>query len=505
MQFAADSADRQHADAQRPPAKIAFLEQVGFQRVILARELGLEQIRQIHRRTKIELECFIHGSLCVCYSGQCYLSYALGGRSGNRGQCAQPCRKAYTLVDGNGTELVKKRHLLSLRDLNLTDYLRDLIEAGVCSFKIEGRLKDSAYITNVVSHYRAALDAVLEARGQRKSSSGRSIIDFAPNPEKTFNRGYTSYCLNGRDAVIASPDTPKMMGEAIGMVTAVTPRSFTTDAVTPLHNGDGLCFFDRDGELRGTVVNAVQGQQVLPEKMEGIEKGMRLFRNHDHQFLTSLAKSQVERTVGVALTLRETAKGFTVLAEDEDGVTAQFTLPSEKALAEKPEQAVANIRKQLSKVGGTIFACPEVDIELTQTYFLPVAMLNALRRGVLEALADARAARRPMITGRIQRNQVPYPERALTFRGNVLNRQAELFYRRHGVSRIAPAAETGIDLRDETVMTTKLCLRHELGCCPKAGAISSLLEPLTLIDEKGHQLELRFACARCEMEIIFRR
>ena len=276
--------------------RVAFLEGVGFQRAILARELSLEEIAEIRRRTsRIELECFIHGSLCVCYSGQCYLSYALGGRSGNRGQCAQPCRLPYSLLDAGGNVLARNRHLLSLRDLNQTDHLRALIASGVSSFKIEGRLKDKAYIMNVVAHYRAHLDALLAGMGLRKSSSGAAVIDFTPDVRKTFNRGYTSYYLHGRSEEVASPDTPKMVGEPIGTVIAVTPRAFTLDVEAPLHNGDGLCFFDTAGELCGTLVNAVQGRLVTPQNMDGIVKGMRIFRNHDHDFLTKLAKARAER------------------------------------------------------------------------------------------------------------------------------------------------------------------------------------------------------------------
>ncbi|MHB9133245.1 MAG: peptidase U32 family protein [Armatimonadota bacterium] len=487
------------------PERVAFLEQVGFQRAILAREMSLEQIKEIRQQTKIELECFIHGALCVGYSGQCYLSYGLGGRSGNRGQCAQPCRKCYSLVDNQGTVLVKDRHLLSLRDLNLTDHLRDLIQAGVCSFKIEGRLKDKAYIMNVVSHYRAALDAVLTEEGLRKSSSGAGAIDFTPDPGKTFNRGYSSYFMLGRGAEIASPDTPKMVGEEIGTVLSTTPRSFTLESDIPLHNGDGICFFDINRELRGTTINGVQGNTITPGNMLGIEKGMQIYRNHDHEFHTKLAKSKPVRQIGVAMTLIDTPEGVSDRAVDEDGNIAEFTLPCEKALAEKPDQARENIRKQLAKTGGTAFTCTDITIDLPTAYFLPVSILNALRRGVLEALEAVRVANRPVGTGGAFRNDVPFPKTNLTFRGNVLNQQADAFYRRHGVTRIEPAAETGLDMRGRTVMITKHCLKHQLGLCPKAGEKEQINEPLTLLDAEGHRLELRFDCAKCEMAVLLKK
>jgi collagenase-like PrtC family protease len=239
---------------------VLFLEKVGFQRVILARELSLQQIRAIRQQTSIELEAFIHGALCVSYSGQCNLSYAMGGRSGNRGQCAQPCRRAYSLVDGDNQALLQNRHLLSIRDLNLTEHLHELVEAGVTSFKIEGRLKDKNYVMNVVSHYRRALDGL----GEPKSSSGQVKLDFEPNPDKTFNRGYCDYFISGRRAKIGTPDTPKMVGEAIGQVQAVTRTAFRLDRPADLHNGDGLSFFTPEKELTGTLVNRVDGEWVIP-------------------------------------------------------------------------------------------------------------------------------------------------------------------------------------------------------------------------------------------------
>ncbi len=484
------------------PEKIAFLEQVGIQRVILARELSLEEIAQIRRQTAVELECFIHGALCVGYSGQCYLSYALGGRSGNRGQCAQPCRKAYTLVDAQGAVLVRDRHLLSLRDLNLTAHLRELLAAGVYSFKIEGRLKDRNYVMNVVAHYRAALDVLLREQGLSRSSSGTSVIDFTPNPQKTFNRGYSTYHLHGRGEPIGALDTPKMVGEAVGVVSAVTPRGFTLDGDVPLHNGDGIAFFDAHGVLCGTQVNTAQESRITPVRMDGITRGTRMFRNHDHAFLSQLDKSRPQRQIAVTFTLRETAEGVMLHALDEDGVEAVYALDDPPAPAEQPEQALAQIDKQLRKTGGTSFRCREVVIDLPVPRFLPVSTLNALRRGALEQLTVAREAQRPRRSGGVTDSDVPYPVHDLTFRGNVLNARAAAFYRRHGVRQIEPAAESGLNLRGRVVMTSKYCLKHQLGLCPRQGAGKHVDEPLTLIDAEGHRLQLRFDCARCVMEVI---
>jgi collagenase-like PrtC family protease len=272
------------------PERVAFLEQVGFARAILARELDLDGIAAIRRATTLALEVFVHGALCVGMSGRCTLSYALGGRSGNRGQCAQPCRRGYALVDGAGKTVLSERHLLSLRDLNLTAQLGELLAAGITSFKIEGRLKNQAYVMNVVGHYRQALDQVLAPSGDHKSSSGKVTLDFLPNPDKTFNRGYTTYFLHGRGAAVASPASPKHVGEPIGSVTSVSGDCFTLDQAAALHSGDGITFYDRDDELAGSRVNHVRGATVFPQKLAGIAPGTRVFRNHDHAFADAIAK-----------------------------------------------------------------------------------------------------------------------------------------------------------------------------------------------------------------------
>ncbi len=485
------------------PERVAFLERVGFRRAILARELTLDEIRDVRRAAPlIELESFVHGALCVCYSGQCLLSYMLGGRSGNRGQCAQPCRRAYSLVDAEGHVLADERHLLSLRDLNLSGRLPDLLAAGVTSFKIEGRLKDRTYVANVVSFYRARLDEALRTfPNLRRSSSGASVPGFEPNLAKTFNRGFTTYLLDGRGEAVGSPETPKMagekvgrvvrLGEAAGRVSGVTLDSFTIDGEDELHPGDGLAFFGSDGRLRGTTVNAVRGRQVFPQKIEVIEPGTAIHRNHDHEFLSGVASARPERRIGIRMTLG--AEGL--IAEDEDGNWTQTTMAPAPA-AEKPEAALATLRRQLAKTGDTEFACTAVEVTLNPIPFLPVAALNALRREVLERLRAAREANRPRCQGTIVPNDAPYPESELSYLGNVLNAKAEAFYRRHGVTRIERAAESGLDMRGRRVMTTRYCIREQLGLCG-----TPLAEPLALIDDEGRRLELRFDCGRCEMEV----
>jgi putative protease len=489
------------------PERVAFLEQIGIRRVILARELSLDQIRAIRARTTVELEAFVHGALCVSYSGQCYMSYAIGGRSGNRGECAQPCRRRYTLVDRDGKPIVKNRHLLSLRDLNLSPYLGELLDAGVTSFKIEGRLKDRAYVTNVVSWYRRELDRVLAARDASRSSSGHSTVDFEPDLGKTYNRGFTTYFLGGRTEAPGAIDSPKMAGEYIGKVAAVQGRSFVLETATRLNSGDGLCWFGPQGELSGTLVNAAHalqdGGKITPEKISGIRQGLRIYRNRDHKFLRQVERSRPERKIAVRLRLDITPEGFALHARDEDGNTATGRLVAEKITPHKPDQAAATTIRQFAKTGNTPFDCTHVDLAWERPYFLPLAALNTLRRETLDLLIQARAANRPRMQTKILRNQVPYPEGALTYRGNALNRQAQNFYRRHGVQEIAPAAESGLDMSGKVIMRTRYCVQHQLGMCDGTGKTGTQREPLYLIDEDGHRYRLRFHCADCEMEVIY--
>ena len=490
------------------PARVAFLGSVGFARAILARELDLDQIRAIRAATSIELEVFIHGALCVCMSGQCTLSYAMGGRSGNRGQCAQPCRRAYSLVDANGTAVVADRHLLSLRDLNLTPHLGDLLDAGVTSFKIEGRLKNKSYVMNVVGHYRQALDRVLADRGDRKASSGTTTLDFVPNPDKTFNRGYTTYFLTGRGADVASPDSPKHVGEPLGHVVAVGRDSFTLDAPVPLRSGDGITFFGTDRQLAGTRVNQAQGPTIFPQALDGLVRGARVFRNHDHAFAALIAKSRPTRKIAVDLRLSETPDGIVLQAIDEDGVRASAALACDRTAADKPAQAQAVVAQQLAKLGDTELVAKHIEIAWTTPLHLPVSQMNSQRRTLAENLAAARAQARPVQSSSITPNGLPFPENKLSYLGNVLNRKAAAFYRRHHVTDIEPAAESGLALAGRTVMITRYCLKYELGFCPRDHRSQNTAappEPWFLVDDEHRRLGLRFLCAEksCVMKIVY--
>ncbi|MCX8042963.1 MAG: U32 family peptidase [Desulfobacterota bacterium] len=483
------------------PEKVAFLEAVGFSRVILARELTLADIRRIRAATRIELECFVHGALCVSYSGRCFMSYAIGGRSANRGQCAQPCRRLYRLENEDGKLVAGPAYLLSLKDLNLSSYLNELIGAGVTAFKIEGRLKDIAYVVNITSLYRKKLDALLNGTTLHKSSSGTTVFFFEPDPVKTFNRGFTASFLKDRPHALASLKSPTWVGEYIGTVVGVSRQGFTLGQSHDLHNGDGICFFDMHNRLFGTVVNGVAGNTVIPDKMQGIVPGIAVYRNHDHRFLRRLNGNAASRHISVRFELAETVDGFEIRARDEDGNCALFRYRGEKKPAAKKNAALATIIRQLRKLGGTDFYCTDVSVLTSTVYFIPVRVLNSLRRGVIAELAAQRHKNRPVKTGGAVRNTVPYPYQEITYEENVLNKKAVAFYRRHGVVSIEPAVESGLPVHGKRVMRTKYCIRYELGWCGNKKEPPPGDTILYLVDEEGRHFRLGFDCSVCCMEV----
>jgi collagenase-like PrtC family protease len=479
--------------------KVLFLEKIGIQRVILARELSLEEIQAIRKKTAVDLEFFIHGALCVCYSGQCSMSYALGGRSGNRGQCAQPCRRRYSLVDNDGHVMIKDRYLLSLCDLNLSENLRELIQAGISSFKIEGRLKDKAYVMNVVGHYRQKLDEILNEK-HSPSSSGQVHLNFQPDLLKTFNRGYTDYFLRGRTQKLSSHLTPKSIGEPIGAVSLVGKNEFTVETDIALHNGDGICFFDQEQKLHGTFINIANGNRMIPDKMNYIVAGTMIYRNYDHEFVRQLLKDKAQRTIEILFTLSLSRDGFILMAVDQDGNRASSSLQHAHELARKSQDMKETIVCQLKKCGDSEFDCKEVIVEFPDAYFLPVALLNSLRRTALQNLVKVRHHNRPRRSGQIIMNAEPYPEKELDYHGNVLNQKAREFYLSHGVRKIEAAAESGLDLHGRKVMTTKYCILFQFGLC-KQGAKQK--KSLYLVNEDGVRFRLDFDCMRCEMKVIW--
>ncbi len=479
------------------PEKALFLEKAGFKRIILARELSLEEIKAIRAKTTVELESFVHGALCTSYSGNCYMSYVIGGRSGNRGECAQPCRKLYTLTDSAGDTIAANKHLLSLRDLNLSRRLGALADAGVTSFKIEGRLKDRDYVRNIVSLYRRELDKVIEKKGFARPSKGMSFVAFTPNAGKTFNRGYTEYFIDGNPADITSPDTPKFVGEPLGLVFDIKSGSFKIHGADKLHPGDGIAFFDKRGLLSGSLVNGVKDGRVRADNLRGMENGTAVFRNLDKEFIRSVEKDAALRKFAVRLEFSDYDGGFILKATDSRGGTAEARLRGVKSEAQKPEQALETIQKQLSKLGESDFYLQKLELKLSKPYFIPMSALNDLRREVLAALEQAApAVEREEI--KLVPNDFPYPETELDFSANVLNKKAERFYKRHGVKHLDLSAEGGADMAGKPLMTAKLCLRRRLGLCKKGKEV----EPMFLEDSEGRRFRLEFDCKRCVMRVF---
>ena len=492
-----------HASTQmdnRTPEKVRFLQDVGFTQVVLARELSLEQIREIARRTTVPLEVFVHGALCVSYSGQCYLSAALGGRSANRGECAQYCRLPYTLVDADGREIAAGKHLLSLKDMNRGDYLEDLLDAGVSSLKIEGRLKEVSYVKNVTAWYRRRLDAILARRPEyRKASAGHCDYTFEPAAEKSFNRGFTPFFLRGRSRDITSFDTPKSAGEPVGTVKDVRGNSFSLQGTTTLRNGDGLTFFNERGTLEGFRVNRVEADRIFTLERPALRPGTRLYRNHDQAFERLLEKPSAERRLSLQMEFTDNAFGFTLCLTDETGARVMLAKPFPKETA-RMEQT-GNIRTQLSKLGGTPFEATKTDVRLSGRWFVPSSLLAEMRREGIERLLAVRRVRYRRELARVDRTStIPYPERTLTYLGNVSNSLAEAFYRQHGVERVEKAFElsprTGVPL-----MFTKHCLRYSMGWCPVHQKGQSPYKEPYYLRYKDTLLRLRFRCDECRMEI----
>ncbi|HTY35603.1 MAG TPA: U32 family peptidase [Bacteroidota bacterium] len=480
-------------------AKIQFLEKVGLQRVILARELSLRQIQEIRKSTSVDLEFFVHGSLCVSFSGICYFSQAAQGRSANRGECAQMCRLPYTLTDARGNILAQNQHVLSLKDLDLSGYLAELIDAGISSFKIEGRLKETSYVKNVTAFYRSKLDALLEGdNALRRASSGKTIFHFEPDPERTFSRGKTDYFIRGRRPGIASLHTPKSVGKLIGTVMSVDTTSFVLDGHADLHNGDGICFFNTNDEFTGININGVEGTRVTPNSMRGIEPGTVLYRNLDLEFTKALKSDSSRRAIAVKFVFGETAAGFQLRATDEDGVEVIQTLEHPKEPARKSENAKSSILTQLSKLGETIFVSEEITIQTDPMFFLPVGVLNKLRRDCISALEAERERMRHRPTFALSANTEPFPSRQLDYTANVVNRMAAQFYRRHGVQEIEPGVELQSDAAGKALMTTKHCLKYQFDLC--RGERGSA-EELYLFDGRTNY-RLEFDCDQCVMRVV---
>ena len=497
-----------HASTQannRDPKHVKFLADAGMKRVVLARELNLDQIKDISNETDVELEFFVSGALCVSFSGNCYMSIANGERSANRGSCAQNCRLPYNLVDGTGKTLIANSHLLSIKDLDLSDQLPNLVEAGVTSFKIEGRLKDMVYVKNNTSYLRKKLDAFLENNNQyQKASSGRTFYNFEAEMDRSFNRGYTDYFVNKRTEKIGSWDSPKSQGQLIGKLIETKANGYVIENYEKLNNGDGLCFINDNNEPDGMQINIIINNIVVPNTLKSIKPGTIIYRNSDAEFNRLVERDDSAiRKIGVNLTFSETNDGFQLLATDEDGHQYESSFVSAKELAKNEESTIPNIKKNLSKTGNTPFIVDDINVEFSQNWFLPISKINEIRRVVLEQLIDIRLKDYHREEFQITKTEHPYPVSQLDFTYNVSNRLAKEFYKRHGVTDIEKAFELQWDPGKSRVMTTKYCVKYELGKCArfqKDTMGEKVVEPLIL---KQGELEykLKFNCKPCEMEI----
>ena len=534
--------------------KVKFLEDVGFSQVVLARELSIEQIKDIRSKTTVPLEYFVHGALCVSYSGQCYLSHVIGGRSANRGACAQPCRLSWNLENAEGKRLATNRHLLSLRDLNNSKNIEELIDAGISSFKIEGRLKDIDYVKNVTAFYRKTIDEIIERRDDIcRSSRGESNPSFYPNPEKSFSRGFTDYFIHGRQKYIDAPYSPKSMGEYLGTIEKVKNKSVTIRTGKTLHNGDGLCFLDRENNLLGFNVNDVSRDASMLPTIKHIDtsknrqiqrqtvtsnsdismatrfkiEGSKIFRNSDLVWQKEVEKSQGNRKMKIDLIFTDTEDGFALSAKLHDTDSEYITtyLSTEKEIANNAEKALENIKSKLSQWGDTEFMvenieiffdngqqttdnrlCPQeshVETYGRMSYFIRASVLGEMKKDLVEKLRayliekHRNERERRNITSSQQ--NVIYPKEHLSYLGNVINKKAREFYEFHGVKDIEDGLEK-IKSNDElVVMTTKHCIRYANNICSKE--IGKPATSLYLVNDKG-RFRLDFDCRNCCMKVI---
>lgn len=515
-----------HASTQtdiRTLERAKFLDQAGFSQVVLARELNLQEIRQIADATDAAIEFFIHGALCVAFSGQCNISHAQTGRSANRGDCSQACRLPYTLKDEKGGVIAYEKHLLSMKDNNQSANLRALVEAGVRSFKIEGRYKDVAYVKNITAHYRRELDAILEDRPDlARASSGRTAHFFVPDPDKTFHRGSTDYFVTERKVDIGAFDSPTFTGLSVGFVEKVGKRDLIAVTHEPLSNGDGLnvlvkrevvgfraniaelkAEFEEDGEKRYRY--RVEPNE-MPEGLFRLRPNHPLSRNLDHNWQQALQRTSAERRIGVSWNAELREDALKLVATSEEGISVEVALPGPFGVANKPEQALDGLRDLLTQLGTTIYHAQSVALDAPQAFFVPNSQLKALRRDAIEALTEARVAAHPRGSRKAETEPAPvYPESHLSFLYNVYNQKARDFYHRHGVQLIDAAYEAHEETGEVPVMITKHCLRFSFNLCPKQAkgvtGVRTKVAPMQLV-HGDEVLTLKFDCKPCEMHVI---
>jgi putative protease len=506
-----------HASTQcdiRTPEKARFLADSGFSQIVLARELAIEEIRAVRAAVPADvvIEHFVHGALCVAYSGQCYISHAQTGRSANRGDCSQACRLPYTLQDMRGQVVAFQKHVLSLKDNNQSAHLQALIDAGVGSFKIEGRYKDAPYVKNIVGHYRRLLDDL----GADTASSGKTTLFFTPNPDKTFHRGATDYFSLGRQADIGAFDTPAFVGTPLGVVTKIGADTIDIETSETMSNGDGLAWLHKR-EAAGIQVNTVErlGERLWRawpneaiKNLPGLAVGLAIQRNRDHAWEAALMKKSAERKIAIAACFAETTDGFSLTLTDSDGICASAAITCARQPAQNAANAEPALREQLARLGTTDFTLTSLTVNWPEPRFIPNSLLNQLRREAVTALIAARRAsyhrpqRRPAITP-----PAPYPETTLSFLANVYNTAARRFYEKHGVKLIAAAYEAHEETGEVPLMITRHCLRYAFSLCPKqakgvAGVQGQIrAEPMLLLNGK-EKLRLEGDCHACEMHVL---
>ena len=479
--------------------KVRFLAQTGFPRVVLARELSLQQIAEIHKAVPhTELEVFVHGALCVSYSGRCYASQHCFGRSANRGACAQFCRLPFTLVDADGNVIKKDKHLLSLKDMNRSAMLEEMLDAGVTSLKIEGRLKDSSYVKNITAYYRRCLDDIFARRAcYTRASYGSVAPHFTPSPAKSFNRGFTNYFLDGKRGDITSFDTPKSIGEYVGRVKFVS-RSFFTVTGGTFNNGDGACFLASDGKLQGFHINKVEGNRVFPQNMPALQPGTILYRNYDCEFERTLSRPLSPRRLSIALEFAATPTGFSLKATTESGITCTVDAAMEKEDARAPQQE--NINTQLKKWGNTPFEASSITVGYSENWFVPSSLLSDMRRRLCDTLVATLRSnhlREPMQSIA----KAPFVSKTIDYTGNVSNSLARAFYTERGVQSVAPAYELQPS-EGAPIMYCKHCIKYSMGWCTKTGEKSPYKEPYYLVSADGRRFRLHFNCKECMMTVV---
>ncbi|WLT05630.1 U32 family peptidase [Gilliamella apis] len=507
-----------HASTQmdiRTPEKAKFLSDVGFSQIVLARELNLTEIANIHQQIDANIEFFIHGALCVAFSGQCYISHAQTGRSANRGDCSQACRLPFTLKDDQGRVVAYEKHLLSMKDNNQSENLIELIQAGVRSFKIEGRYKDLSYVKNITAFYRKKLDEILEKSDNFVSaSSGRTQHSFTPDPNKTFHRGATDYFVRGRQSNIGAFDSPKFIGLPIGEMTKVTNQAIDIKSEKVLTNGDGLNVLVKR-EIVGFRADKVEKiannhyrvfPNELPKVFHSLKLPYQINRNLDHNWQQVLLKESSSRRIGVAFELINQSNVVQLIATSEEGCSVKIALKGEFELAEQSDKALKNIKDSLSKLGQTIYYLTDLEVNLTEIFFIPSSQLNQLRRDIIDKLTLERLTHYQRKLRKPQTEPAPiYPEEHLSFLANIYNHKAREFYAQHGVKLIESAFEAHEVKDDAPLMITKHCLRFAFNLCPKQAkgiqGVKTKVTPMKLVQNNNEELILKFNCKACEMQV----